>query len=681
MLKKLLRSILVLLLIGSLLLGMAACGKSQGDNGSGNSESSSEMSSGGQSGQSESSGQSGSSDESTSDGGAEGGSSGGESDGTSEASEPEEEKVAVRELTCVSEINMIESVVVGVNDQAVMCCYVAGEYGAEPTIAVIDLKEDKILYQSTPQDAYGFPVGVRENGEIFAINYETGKLFVLSSDLQVVREIEVDVIETSIAAYSRSEDAVYVSKGGKMTRVSPEGEQELTFWARNWSKIISIDPIARTVLVQGIMETDIDLVAYRLFSFDGELLCAVPSKDSMFILAGDTLVSHYFDWETPDDVPDVMGYFTVANGWEPEAYAISKRMDFAGVSGTNLLAAKEDTILSRSEVYTDVFILDPADAQLLHVFHFEDSRRMVAAYDADNECFIFAMAGAGGGSILVVDPALLDMSMELETAEVPVYEEADLTAEMPEHLVAARTYADEIEQKYGVRILIGEEPKNTGFMGYDLKLTSGREDEEKIVTAALETLDDVLGKLPDGFIDFFKQDDGSGGLRFSFYDDILKQDSTFVAGGVTSMVGAWYNIAFDTQYFRESIFFHELWHAVENRCDGENAYIYESDWNVLNPEEFHYGYDFETYMNEENGWMLGQPDPDQVYFIFNYSTINDREDRATLIEELTMYPDAIATQYAFLETYPHLMAKIHYLEENVREVFGYVYWEVMMDQE
>ena len=68
-----------------------------------------------------------------------------------------------------------------------------------------------------------------------------------------------------------------------------------------------------------------------------------------------------------------------------------------------------------------------------------------------------------------------------------------------------------------------------------------------------------------------------------------------------------------------------------------------------------------------------------AYFARIYSVNNEREDRATLIEEIfCQYYEQTRYGYPVMERItecPHLSAKLDEIAKWVKEVFGYVYWE------
>ena len=100
----------------------------------------------------------------------------------------------------------------------------------------------------------------------------------------------------------------------------------------------------------------------------------------------------------------------------------------------------------------------------------------------------------------------------------------------------------------------------------------------------------------------------------------------------------------------------------------------EEDWALLNPEGFMYIQNRGTYREEAaEEYLLGVPDHDSVYFLQDYSMLNDREDRATMIGFL-FEAGTVRGQIDFLQYYPHLAAKLDCLAAAVASFFGSVYW-------
>lgn len=105
---------------------------------------------------------------------------------------------------------------------------------------------------------------------------------------------------------------------------------------------------------------------------------------------------------------------------------------------------------------------------------------------------------------------------------------------------------------------------------------------------------------------------------------------------------------------------HELWHAIEARILNDRPDAFTT-WRALNPEGFMY-----------NGDLFGpdvieQDSPYYGYFVRGYSTANELEDRATVIEALFAYDGE------WWNAHPGVAGKYEMMMEAARPVFGEIY--------
>ena len=110
---------------------------------------------------------------------------------------------------------------------------------------------------------------------------------------------------------------------------------------------------------------------------------------------------------------------------------------------------------------------------------------------------------------------------------------------------------------------------------------------------------------------------------------------------------------------------------------------------------FIYSYDFDGYIEKVgtdsrtptfyNAQANGETNYNFPYFISDYSMVTPMEDRATLIAQLFLWEyDVIDgrmfhTDEAELKKYPHLKAKLEFLEDYSKRLFGYVYWHEVLE--
>ena len=295
--------------------------------------------------------------------------------------------------------------------------------------------------------------------------------------------------------------------------------------------------------------------------------------------------------------------------------------------------------------------------------------------------------------LYMADPSLCDYKTKLRSEEIPNTQSQ--TYEVGEKFKEVREAADKIEQKYGIRILVGNEVKLSEKSSQYIFVT--REENEDPYTVEdelyyLNELDKQLSFYPDDFFEHFKSKTGKFGLRLSLVDSLKNDEFTdFTAGGIAFTSGLWYDIAIKTTMLgaKDAALHHEMWHTVENLLEAHGLFD-ESAWYVFNPDDFIYTSDFDKYATdaEFNESLLEYAlsnrtgNTDDVYFVSSYSTVTAMEDRATLIEQVTSIEwdyDNDYADYLFgtknISKYPHLKAKLDFLAELSKKEFGYVYWE------
>ena len=292
--------------------------------------------------------------------------------------------------------------------------------------------------------------------------------------------------------------------------------------------------------------------------------------------------------------------------------------------------------------------------------------------------------------IYSIIPSLTEKSDELRTYE-------RTPSEIPEkhvagdHLKGCRIYADIIERKFGVTVLIGNEVKNAhepwDYSGESVEGVG--EDKSNVSLETAEFLDELyksLSRYPEGFFSNFRDQSGNGGIRFIVLRDILNKTSgSFEAGGLQYMYGSWYNIMIDLDSHGGSeTIHHEIWHAVENLILEHDQMAFAFDkWQKMNPKKFHYSYDLDNYYDADVfGYLVYFTK--EPYFARIYSTVSPMEDRATLIEmiftEDEFYSEHgdFSSYYEMVLSSEHLRAKLDFMAQRTREVLGYVYWEEMI---
>lgn len=249
--------------------------------------------------------------------------------------------------------------------------------------------------------------------------------------------------------------------------------------------------------------------------------------------------------------------------------------------------------------------------------------------------------------------------------------------EVSERLQPLKERADRLEEQYGIEIYIGEEVGNyvTGYKLSELYYYNSVED-------ALEVIEEEMSRYPKGFFKQFECDEYKGFKLFiSSYIERMAEGTVFGAGGLTNPYCGDIRIYVSSMEADiKATFNHELWHAIEFRCmaNSEVSDKLDMDWDSLNPEDF-------TYKEISNDIGLGNAqyiyeygdmydmDINNVYFISEYGTTNNLEDKATIFQSL-MADSPLEVDF---DSAPHLKAKLKFMIECMESSFDTSDWPDM----
>ena len=245
--------------------------------------------------------------------------------------------------------------------------------------------------------------------------------------------------------------------------------------------------------------------------------------------------------------------------------------------------------------------------------------------------------------------------------------------ELPEKMAEVRARADELEETYGITILLSNQCKlAASYCEYPIVTTDGAglKDEVGAIREALKWLEEVLKRYPENFFRQFRNEAGERGLLVLLVEDI-KPGSNVI--GVSYGMGQWYPIAVDiTSGQVRSTYYHEIWHATENRIgDVAESALDLAAWEDLNPAGFRYSGYTDDYMGDtQYTFFYGNPG-EEVYFVDPYGKTKGQEDRARLME----YVMATEWDAKMMLEHPVLKAKLQLLCDAIRQSFDTEDWE------
>ena len=566
---------------------------------------------------------------------------------------------------------------------------------------LVDAFRDRVL-GSAP--GWQGAMGRRKNGEILVMDQEAEKLRFYDGTFSLLRE-EPLPSDAFAAIFDRERDRLCWLEQNTLRCASLEDGSESVYTLEEEAEAEVYDP-ATGLLVYTLPsagdQTERDWVLYD--PEKGKILSTGP-KEAADILhfADGALVS--VACETAEDpgqdfggLLDLFTLYDLATGRATRRWRTEEVGYWECLSGSPYAASAVNDYDDLTGQETGAFFLvDLSAGKRAAPLDMTGKTDPGVCRDPDTGRVFLHTQEQGRGVLRVIEPRLVEYDEPLEELTLPA---PPPVLPLGSAFRELRDRADAIEKEFSVRILLGDEVKNTRDPGdYTLvSLESSDRDPADLLdlTAdALDTVRNALAAYPEGFFRRFRNSRGQGGLRILLVEDLENsQFESFSAAGITYGFGAWYNLALEVGELAmedtgETVH-HETWHAVERRiCDLEPEAFYFGDWSALNPSGFDYDPDFDHYYEKDglDQYILYHGGKrDEVYFVSSYSTVTDKEDRATLIQFLfspgdvkDFYPE-YDSYYQMACSYPHLKDKLDEMAKWTEKVFGCVYWEEMLDE-
>lgn len=350
--------------------------------------------------------------------------------------------------------------------------------------------------------------------------------------------------------------------------------------------------------------------------------------------------------------------------------------DILPVSGSAyLLGAAQDTTLYRLE--------SGISACLLQAEQLGGALRN--AVWLPEQVLVGCVYGGGTFHLTAIDPAQLtftqvsdgiavDDPMAVDTALTEVYWNSLNGQPLPATLQEARDYADQLEERYGVTILLSAQGQEACEAVWDAVVTTTDqwplEDEPYAIARTLEALDRALALYPEGFFRQMRNTMGEGGVRFIPVGHI---ENDVNAVGLTYETYGWQNIYIDvTLGTFESVICHEIWHATEGVISYRDWVSFDpGNWSVCNPDGFFYNEDVEDADPNPSRWTFNyEMDAQNVYFVDAYARTNAKEDRARIMEYVMANEDLAG---ALMQS-PYITQKLEIMCQAIRNSFDTSTW-------
>lgn len=629
------------------------------------------------------------------------------------AEESEEEEIpVVKKLNCFEKNCNILSIT-DVNDGQLAVLYVCykNDNSYEYIVSYIDIKNDKILDEvKIPSDL--LLVGVRNNGQLLMNNVTDNNLVLYDNKGTLAK---VTSIPSDHFVFDKAEDKIYCI-GSKLECYEFSGKHQTLISMTNNDEVLAVQPESGLALISCQSSGDCFNEQYQtvLYSYkDKKITSYMPVNEDVerYEFCGDEIIaqSDFYEELASGNYSkqNVLSSYSIngcklLNEYEVASdYILQKLNDNGLYVGINHI---EDTSNDKIRV-----VLINADKGLGSYFNDLDKSYDYQAYYLDS-CKSVALSGKkneGETSVIyIVDPQRADYSIHFLKHNTKNgnkdEKERTSTIGLGEQLAGLRKKADELEKKYSIKILLGNEIKNcnccNGFRMVsteDSSYTFEHGADGESVDKMLEHLDVVLSGYSKDFFEKFRDFKGEGGIRIAIIDRFVNDEGNFLPSGIFSRIGAWYNIVVDSQSLEElqnakSNLDHEIWHAAEKRvCDNVEGAFNEEDWMKFNEEGFEYKEDFEDYFSDGSNdqyIMSHSTVREKVCMIYDYSTVASTEDRATLAEFILgseFDPDYYSndskarmynTCFDYAMSFKHMKNKYEYMKKYTDMYFGDTYF-------
>ena len=577
----------------------------------------------------------------------------------------------VKTLSCVQSAAMPTLLPLG--DGRVMAGWV--DYDLQLTsLAVVDVATDRTVTSRELEGCWELQEQQFSDGRAVLFNWEASTWQFVGADLADIGTFSSD--QTG-GFFSLDGSSYYFVQDDVLCRADVAGGQ---------TERVALETDMRFMDVAGRYPDSDTLVLHCLLSpYSTESGTAVldPETGAYTMLQKDWYAT-YYGADSPELLwfnNETMGYDVLyaSEGRYYRADAALLHADEADIlpvfGSAYLLGAAQDTTLYRLESGISACLLQ--EEQL--------GGALRNAVWLPEQVLVGCVYGGGAFHLTAIDPAQLtftqvsdgiavDDPIAVDTALTEVYWNSLNGQPLPATLQEARDYADQLEERYGVTILLSAQGQEACEAVWDAVVTTTDqwplEDEPYAIARTLEALDRALALYPEGFFRQMRNTMGEGGVRFIPVGHI---ENDVNAVGLTYETYGWQNIYIDvTLGTFESVICHEIWHATEGVISYRDWVSFDpGNWSVCNPEGFFYNEDVEDADPNPSRWTFNyEMDAQNVYFVDAYARTNAKEDRARIMEYVMANEDLAG---ALMQS-PYITQKLEIMCQAIRNSFDTSAW-------
>ena len=611
-----------------------------------------------------------------------------------DTSKPAEEDVfapmtsPAQELTCLKAEGYGDEPVFSIDNKIAVIC---SSPDVSSSISVVDPVTDKLIRSFTPAANSELLIGLRPDGTVITTDIPNQKIRFYESGSDTPRVLDYPNGLTALK-YAPSADTLYAFSRNISSVDMQTGEVKELVPLDEMTKEIKEVDFGRGIYMADRRSAELNgSLKTELFSLDKAECCSsLPIYNSESVYLTKSYAINEISEDASDDSDLIYSCFNADDGSSVCSFVLPPEAGdlFMSCYSDHILTTVSNTDGDSGE--TCIMVIDPASGEIGEI-HFENDNLItfmglslcaspsgrwflpVSRSDADDKVFT---------SLIMLDPSQAENKKPLDKTTLPDSGGKE-HHELESYFSEQRAKADKIGEKYGIKIVLGEEVLDVPDYEESFQLVpmTSESYNHSDVDSTLDILDKVFSSFPDGFFKKFITPAG-GGLRIAIVDDIITEDEMlgeeFTAAGFVLDSGAWITIVCEDVNLHPDPYFvfnHELWHAVQYLV--ERKYPLDSKkWNSFNPEGFVYAHNYESHGSEDTDYMNTLYDfnkTGEAYFVDTYSRVAPDEDRATLIEQL-MREDELEPEYR-VSSSSILQAKAKFLADWIKPYFGYVYFE------
>ena len=548
--------------------------------------------------------------------------------------------------------------------------FVEGQ-GTVSFLEVLDLYQDTVLAKKQINSPRELLEQYFLDGHFVLKDPKDQALYVYDANLQMVEKVSVPNCD---GFFSQDRSCYYFLEDEVLHRMdvaSGECERMELEYDLRFEYLTGVHPYWNIVVAR----------FYRSFYDNSYGICAINCDTGEFLILNENADHLWFDGQTfyaatTNDYSygvDI-GYGTLSEGMAQKVSAPllgGDTVSYTMLSGSSFLLLRTTT---EDDYSTTVYDLSATGISNKLTQYGYNGSTLGAVYLRQEQLIFGVYLQEEEFIPVVIDPKALNYEKSLsldkeiwpalvDRSSIIRYQQEVEGPELSENLASLRQQADELEQKYNVKILLETQAQ---ALCPDL---AQLQSDETLIAQGLLALDQALGLYPRNFFSQFQNGIGDGGIYFCLTGAI--QGSLDPVGKAQKTRNR-YELLLDVgAEDLEKTIHHELWHAIEMKIS-TTAFDTEA-WNDLNPNGSSYYEKYDSGIKKYTKWTYASTGS-KCYYVDSYARINAREDRARIMEFV------MGTDASDLMRSSVLKKKLQIMSDTLREYFdttgwGDVYWE------